>query len=120
MEIAPLPLGRNFQLWEFCVSHKTLYWRSNKQDGVCHTRVNLLFKVVERISLPTVFDCETLFVRQLAKGGFRFSLNSEDSPDFVDALVAYWLEDKLEYNEPVDVFSDQRHGWRLIAGNREG
>lgn len=47
--------GRRFQLWHYTVSHASLVLRSNK--GAEHgRRIEILFKMVRRMDLPTLMD----------------------------------------------------------------
>ena len=46
---------RPFQIWAYSVSHSQLLIRSNRSDD-CLTRIDVLFKDVAAIKLPTLFD----------------------------------------------------------------
>ena len=47
--------NRRFQIWTYCVSHSQLWLRSNKSSEV-ETRVDLLFKNVFEINMPSRFS----------------------------------------------------------------
>src|SRR5215472_8416794 len=50
---------RNFQVWEYIVGHRQLLIRSTKAAGLA-TRVDILFKDVAAIHLPTTFEGLTI------------------------------------------------------------
>ena len=51
----PINLRRRFQLWSYSVSHRQLLLRSVKTNSIA-TRVDVLFKNVFSINLPTVIE----------------------------------------------------------------
>lgn len=58
----PLLAGRQFQVWEYRVSHASLLIRSPASDNLTRS-VDLIFVAVEYMALPNRF--ETLAVREL-------------------------------------------------------
>lgn len=105
--------ARSFQMWDFRVGHGQLLLRSPKAPGLA-TRVDLLFKNVAAICLPTVLDELTLFEatdeeragmqlpvepRQL-RGRKLFVLRGSSISGYVLAGAVFWHEDQGEYDAP--------------------
>lgn len=106
---------RTFQLWEYAVGHSQLLLRSPKGDG-CPTRIDVSFKVVEAVHLPTLLHgvtvepagpatAERLGVLA-APGRPVFAVTGTGYTGYVAANVMFTVEDDGEYYEGSDV-------WRL-------
>src|SRR5690349_18618875 len=57
--------GRRFQIWSYRVGHSQLLLRSNPEEGF-YSRIELLFKGVAAVHLPTVMS--GLIVQVLKRG----------------------------------------------------
>jgi hypothetical protein len=55
MSKAIISFQREFQIWLYSVSHGQLLLRSNRSERVS-TRIDVLFKNVAAVSLPTLFE----------------------------------------------------------------
>lgn len=105
--------SRTFRVWLYTVSHSILLLRSVK--GEQHrTRLDLLFKPVSRMSIPT--SLEGVDVRALAEdnlpsemaatlaacrpGSRLFSLSGESLRSWVVSGVVAWHEDDGDDNVP--------------------
>ena len=89
---------RYFQVWHFTVSHTQLLLRSNRDDN--HpTRVEVLFKGVQRLDIPSSFD--GLHVRR-DRG--RYALGGRGWVGSVFALAMFAVEDEGEYSTPSSLF----------------
>jgi len=104
---------RHFQMWKFTVSHGMLLLRSTKSPN--HpTRVDVLFKNVARINMPTTFDgfivsaaseAETQdLVQQLGTLALHrrhtFLIEGSNFRGHVVAGIVVWHEDEGEYSQP--------------------
>ncbi len=101
---------RTFQLWAYTVSHAQLLLRSTKTDR--HpTRIEVLFKNVRYVALPTRMEGVTLQHCEAAEvpfelsglspdGGPWFQVGSRGVTGYVAAAVAFVSEDELEYHDP--------------------
>jgi len=97
---------REFQLWRYGVSHSQLLLMSHKSDTQA-TRLMLLFKGVEEISLPCEFYCTQLTSEKI---GYRtkYIFRTHDKFHHVIALSIFKEEDKLGQAAPsklIDSFS---------------
>jgi len=104
---------RRFQVWEYKVSHGQLLLRSVKGDGL-PTRVDVLFKSVAAVHLPTAFDglsvSETsegedtnlhlLPGLQQKHGKKTFIVRGSQFTGYVIAGAFAFHEDELEYYDP--------------------
>lgn len=104
---------RRFQVWLYTVGHSQLLLRSPK-TGSLSTRVDVLFKNVAAIQIPTLFDNltiteatkdETIALHpQLGSWAFEerkvFIINGAGFLGYVVAGAWFWHEDGLEYNDP--------------------
>jgi len=104
---------RRFQMWAYTVGHGELLLRSPKAPGL-PTRIDVLFKNVSGIHLPTLSDGlqiseatekeETKLRSQLSssrlEGRKVFVVRVEGFMGYVIAGVVAWHEDKGEYYEP--------------------
>lgn len=114
---------RRFQLWEYSVSHGQLLLRSNPTE-YDHVRIELYFKGVSFISLPSSLDGVDVLERSrdslpgfLARLGNdidcrAFVLKSKDEEFFVLALALFVHQAELEFFEPSVFFErsgDARH-----------
>lgn len=129
MQPASILLGRRFQVWLFDVSHCQLLIRSTK-DETHPTRIDLYFKAVLAMNLPTVFDVMRIDVveasgddKSILVGAWP-SINHEDTfrnrmvyrffggPDVPYVVAGYFArhEDSGEYFEPSAFASNFRHG----------
>jgi len=105
--------SRSFQMWKYTVSHSELLLRSTKASGVA-TRVDVFFKNVAAIHLPTIMD--GLAVSEATDDG-KSELDLQIDPsrlkerkvfvirgyDFVGYVIAgaiAWHEDDGEYHDP--------------------
>jgi hypothetical protein len=100
----PIPEGardgsRSFQVWAFTGSHSQLLLRSSK-DEAQFTRIDLLFKGVGRLCLPTLL--RSLEVSEPDDGDQprRFALKFEGGDGYVIADALFGAEDEGEYHEP--------------------
>lgn len=104
---------RRFQVWEYSVSHAQLLLRSVR-DGDHPTRVDVLFKNVGYMALPSAFMVDVIeeltgdelaMLEGLAAGALRdgrtaFRLATADGEGLVVAGVMVSAEDELESHEP--------------------
>lgn len=85
---------RRFQLWRYQVGHSQLLLRSVKATD--HpSRIDVLFKVVEAIQLPTAFV--GLTIRQ---DGGKYLLEGHDWCGGIAAGACFVAEDDGEYFDP--------------------
>ena len=91
---------RHFQLWRYTVSHSQLLLRSTR-DNDHDTRVEVLFKGVRRVDLPTSFDGLTV-----RRDGSGFVAKGHGWAGSIVALAMFTIEDKGEYSEPSALFID--------------
>ena len=87
--------SRRFQVWLYTVSHAQLLLRSTK-TGDHATRIDLLFKNVRSLNLPTATD--GLRVREVERGVYQ--LNGPDWQGLIEAEAFFDSEDEGEYHEP--------------------
>ena len=106
--------SRKFQIWSYSVSHSQLLLRSPKEDSAENTRVDLLFKNVGWINLPSILDDVIVSEISISEAGSviagidshllrtrkLISLKSSTSVGFVIAGAFVWREDTGEYFEP--------------------
>jgi hypothetical protein len=91
--------SRRFQLWAFTVSHGQLLLCSPKGDGG-PTRVDVLFKPVRRMDLPTVMN--GVRIEAVVKG--RFRLSGTDWEGEVLAGTVASAEDDLDFSDPSPLY----------------
>lgn len=106
--------NRRFQIWKYTVGHSQLLLRSTK-CAESPTRVDVFFKGVREIHLPTVFaglamaeadaaDIEDLCIlrRHLpaTDGTKAFRIQGADFVGYVLAIVVAYHEDEGEYDDP--------------------
>jgi|SRR5215472_9852408 len=101
---------RTFQVWKYTVGHCQLLLRSTK-SAVFPTRVDVFFKGVSEIHLPTLFDGLSIWEASDSEASSmgRFS-QSPDAKNFVvkgkgfsgyvAALTVACHEDEGEYDDP--------------------
>jgi hypothetical protein len=82
---------RHFHVWRYQVGHSQLLLRS-AEDTTRNFRIDLLFKAVDRIDLPTSFD-ELNIVRQ----GRDFDLSGQGWVGRDTAGICVRAEDEGEY-----------------------
>src|ERR1035437_5423461 len=70
--------GRRFQVWEYSVGHKQLLLRSTK-DVDHPTRVEIAFKDVRAMQIPTVIDELSIAVANAASGAEARARSGGDS-----------------------------------------
>lgn len=73
-----LAFNRRFQIWSYTVSHGTLLLRSTKAPGT-PTRVDVLFKDVAAINLPTNVD--GLTIERADDAAAREAASTLDEPE---------------------------------------
>ncbi|MBM6402650.1 hypothetical protein JQN72_00115 [Phycicoccus sp. CSK15P-2] len=83
---------RHFQLWLYSVSHAQLLLRSTKGRNA-DSRVDVLFKGVAALNLPTSFD--GLRVREATPG--HFDVSGANWQGSIEALAFFAAEDDGEY-----------------------
>lgn len=103
--------ARFFQIWSYTTSHRDLLFRSTKSPE--HpTRIDILFKNVAHINLPTSFDgllVSVLSEEEISNVGqglgiqgmkerYVFSIVSANTSGFVVAGLVAWHEDQGEYS----------------------
>jgi hypothetical protein len=103
-------LQRPFQIWLYSVTHSQLLLRSNRSNEQT-TRVDILFKDIAAMELPTVFDGLSAATASEAETfGLDIQLGSKPIQDrnvfvvrgsnFVGYVVAgavFWHEDEGQY-----------------------
>ena len=94
---------RHFELWRYEVGHAQLLLRSVKSDQN-QTRIDVLFKVVEAIDLPTSFDG-----LRLERHDNAFGLSGVGWSGSVIAGACFRAEDTGEYFDP-SPFADSMPG----------
>ncbi len=113
MDVAIIKSNRLFQLWSYSVSHRELLFRSIK-SGVCATRIDVFFKGVKEIHLPTTSDglsvteaseADLRQISALRESAFEknikvFMVEGANFVGYVAALIALAQEDEGEYDEP--------------------
>ena len=104
---------RSFQMWAFSVGHLQLLMRSTKVPGF-PTRIDILFKNVDVIQLPTKFDGLMISedsekkIKELypwidsrtIEGQKLFCVRGSNFMGHVIAGAVAWHEDELEYHDP--------------------
>ena len=103
---------RRFQVWSYTVSHKQLLLRSTKSAGVS-TRIDVLFKNVMGIHLPTLVDEVTIAVLDKEEVPVAIRLGAHhltstnvytvQGPNYDGYVIAgsvTWVEDSLEFDDP--------------------
>lgn len=101
---------RHFQIWKYTVSHSQLLLRSTKSSRY-PTRIDILFKGVKSVHLPTSFDKLVITeesskdVHKFAPLGYSeneklFVMQGVGFAGYVAASVIFVHEDDGEYNEP--------------------
>ena len=112
-EISEISFERPFQVWFYTVGHSQLLLRSNR-SGERGTRVDVLFKGVKAIQLPTVLQglrmvkasrpealqTSRKFGIQLLDDEQVFMLEGANYVGFVIGLVAFAHEDEGHHNDP--------------------
>jgi len=86
---------RRFQLWAYKVGHAQLLLRSVKGDGH-QTRLDVLFKNVHRVELPTLM--QGLVIAERPDGGYDVSGDGWSGQ--VQAGTCVTAEDAGEYFDP--------------------
>jgi hypothetical protein len=113
MQTNVVNFSRRFQIWNYTVGHSELLLRSTKTSGVV-TRVDVFFKNVAAIHLPTILD--GLSVSEASaeetaelhiqvdpsrlEGRKVFAVRGSNFTGYVIAGVIAWHEDEREYHEP--------------------
>ena len=91
---------RTFQMWRYNVSHAQLLLRSTKDDRVA-TRIDVLFKGVRMVKLPTTMTALEVMGSHPAGGeDRRYTVRFAGGEGYVVAAVAAVVEDDGEYHEP--------------------
>jgi hypothetical protein len=107
------PSARLFQVWTYRVGHSQLLLRSNREEGL-GTRIELLFKSVSAVNLPTAMS--ELAVRVLegedaapqwadAEARTVYAVTFAGGEGYVIAGAALASEDSLDYADP-SAFAD--------------
>jgi hypothetical protein len=119
--------GRRFRVWEYSVGHRQLLLRSTK-DGDHSTRVEIAFKDVRAIQIPTVVDELSIAVANAAAGadararlgddsttGIVYGLSGLAFQGYVIAGIAFGHEDDGDYWDPSPLLSSNwpGPGWTL-------
>ena len=113
MTTSTLNFSRRFQLWTYTVGHGQLLLRSPKTTNL-PTRIDVLFKNVAAIHLPTILDglvvseaagleSEELSVQcdpSRLEGRKIFVIHGSNFTGYVIAGAVAWHEDHYEYDEP--------------------
>lgn len=86
---------RHFQLWLYSVSHAQLLLRSTMGPNA-DSRVDVLFKGVAALNLPTSFD--GLRVRETASG--HYEVSGKNWQGSIQALAFFAAEDGGGYSDP--------------------
>jgi len=108
-----LHFERRFQVWYYTVGHSRLLLRSPKTETQ-QTRVDVLFKDVAALNLPTLMDGITVeladeattqdLAGRLGASSLRdrrvFSVRGNDYEGYVVAGIMVQAEDTLEYDAP--------------------
>ncbi|MEV6604825.1 hypothetical protein [Kutzneria sp. NPDC051319] len=127
--VFPISLERQFQLWSFAVTHNVLLLRSPR-DSKQATRIDLQFRVVEEMRLPSILDDLEIDVlhagdTRLAELGavaredcLLFALRSRElAGGYVLARSLGLSEDDLSDQEPTSINNPAlRHRVVRIAG----
>ena len=116
-----LSYSRRFQLWSHTVSHGQLLLRSTNgsEHGTHTTQVDVLFKNVGMISIPTLFDGLTVISVSLdelvadgpavtarsSQGRKCFRLEGDDCRGSIIASVVAWSEEDAEYYDESKLLS---------------
>jgi hypothetical protein len=99
---------RAFRVWRYSVSHSQLLLRSNRNDqiplsnnrfGEHSTRIEVLFKGVKSMEVPT--SMKGLDIR---KEGDIFRLRGVDWSGHIEALVMFSIEDEGHFYDPSSLF----------------
>ena len=112
-EITQVSFERPFQVWFYTVGHSQLLLRSNR-SGERGTRVDILFKGVKAIQLPTVLlglrmvktprpealQTSRKFGIHLLDDEHVFMLKGANYVGFIIGLVAFAHEDEGHHNDP--------------------
>jgi hypothetical protein len=102
-----------FSIWSYAIGHGRLLLRRTKSATQC-TRVDILFKDVGYVCLPTTFEyvcieeaasreAERILIQTSSlrmKGRKVFQVSRQNWRGFVVAGVVVWHEDEREYDEP--------------------
>ena len=86
--------ARRFQMWRYDVSHAQLLLRSVKSEGH-DSRVDVLFKNVRSINLPTSFTG-----LRINRDGNQFTVSGAEWSGEVIAGACFHAEDSGEYFDP--------------------
>jgi len=110
--------ARTFQVWAYTVSHSQLLLRSNR-TAEFDTRVEVLFKGVGAVQLPTVLsglevseipmehapgELRTLLTDEDWIGRKLYMIRSGGSTGYVVAIAAFFAEDHGEYYAPSSLY----------------
>jgi hypothetical protein len=95
--------ARRFQMWLYEVGHSQLLLRSVKNEDQT-TRVDVLFKNVHSIQLPTA-----MAGMSISRSGQGFALEGKDWDGRVDAGACFVAEDDGEYFDPSAFAASLRH-----------
>jgi hypothetical protein len=110
----PKSFNRVFEVWKYQVGHGQLLLRSTKNDE-CPTRIDLGFKDVVYVQLPTLVNVASVRVGGATElpsavgaeldlqGRKVFVLESDCVGGIIVAGFAAWSEDVGEYHEPSPV-----------------
>jgi len=105
---------RSFQIWKYTVGHSQLLLRSTKSPDF-PTRIDVFFKGVKEIHLPTSFtglsiteasqaDIQKLCILQthpsMGSDLKYLQIQGVGFLGYVMALIVVWHEDSGEYDEP--------------------
>ncbi len=113
-----LSYQRQFQVWEYTVSHRQLLLRS-VQGKVHPTQVDVLFKSVTGMNLPATFqglqvhsaDLKEAAEMRLSKGSLGqlsrkfYKLTGDGWSGGILAGLMAWVEDQSDYHEPSKLMS---------------
>lgn len=107
--------GRTFQLWAYTVSHQSVLPRSTRGDlGGGSTRIDILFKGVERLDVPTRLSDLVVSVGTpsphpaAGPSALRWGQQALNHRGYIDALVVATHEDDAEFFEPSPLWD---HKW---------
>lgn len=108
---------RKFQIWKYSASHSQLLLRSGKDD-THKTLIDILFKGVDLIHIPTIFD--RFRITEITKAEFQalhISLGNSDDLEnryfrvegdgwqgIIVALAFFWVEEDAEYHDQSRLF----------------
>ncbi len=119
--VIPFQSIRQFDIWQYAISHRQLLLRSNPSDGH-DSRIEILFKGVEWLQLPSTMYGLAIATESIAKyfsfvccdrdasrdSLVAYTLTSKEAKGVVIASAVFIVEEDREYWEPSTLFDDGR------------